>query len=114
MNRAAVYFRDRLAGELKKLATGDYRYLYCPNYLAQPNAKPVSLTLPLQSKPFRSDHLFPFFYGLLAEGSAKDLQCHSLKIDSNDAFTRLLKTGHSDTIGAVTVRELLEEAPAKS
>jgi serine/threonine-protein kinase HipA len=50
--------------------------------------------------------LFPFFYGLLAEGENKDMQCRILKIDENDSFTRLLKTASEDTIGGVIVKEI--------
>jgi HipA-like protein len=49
--------------------------------------------------------LFPYFFGLLAEGIQKDTQCRMLKLDENDHFGRLIKTAHSDTIGDVTVVE---------
>ena len=102
----AVYVRDRPAGELEKLETGGFLFRYHPSYLVEPGARAVSLTLPLRADPYRADQLFPFFYGLLAEGAAKDLQCRTFKIDPDDAFTRLIKTGHSDKIGAVTVHEI--------
>ena len=60
-------------------------------------------------KEFYSDILFPFFYGLLAEGEEKVLQCRTLKIDENDHFTRLLKTADENTIGAITVRGIEDE-----
>jgi HipA-like protein len=78
-------------------------------YLAASEARPISLTLPLRPEPYLALDLFPFFYGLLSEGSAKDLQCRALKIDPDDAFNRLIKTLHSDTIGSVTVREIVED-----
>ena len=77
-------------------------------YLAGPSARAVSLTLPLRQKPFESPHLFPFFSGLLAEGSLKEMQCRLLKIDPADEYTRLLKTAGGDVIGAVTVEESQE------
>jgi len=51
-----------------------------------------------------------FFYGMLAEGINKDIQCRLLKIDEEDDFTRLIKTAGEDTIGAITVKELTEES----
>lgn len=51
----------------------------------------------------RSNVLFPFFYGLLAEGVQKRLQCRGLKIDENDHFTRLAETCRQGVIGAAYV-----------
>jgi len=108
MSRAQVYIRGRETGELGRLDDGTYRFAYASAYLASADACPISLTLPLRPEPYLATELFPFFHGLLSEGSAKDLQCRALKIDPDDAFTRLIKTSHSDTIGAVTVREIIE------
>ncbi len=108
MSRARVYMRGRETGELERLDDGSYRFAYASAYLASADACPISLTLPLRPEPYLADDLFAFFHGLLSEGSAKDHQCRALKIDPDDAFTRLIKTSHSDTIGAVTVREIIE------
>ena len=51
-----------------------------------------SATLPKRKEEYRSKELFPFFYGLLAEGKQKERQCRELCIDENDHFTRLLET----------------------
>lgn len=48
--------------------------------------------------------LFPFFYGLLAEGAQKRMQCRTMWIDENDHFTRLAETCREGAIGAVYVR----------
>lgn len=95
---------DRVAGRLEKTATG-FRFTYDPAYLADPESRPVSATLPKRIEPYSSTTLFPFFFGLLAEGSLKDVQCRTLKLDENDHFGRLLKTAAVDTIGDVTVVE---------
>ena len=108
MSRAQVYMRGRETGELERLNDGTYCYAYASAYLASADACPISLTLPLRPEPYLAAELFPFLHGLLSEGSAKDLQCRALKIDPADAFTRLIKTSHSDTIGAVTEREIIE------
>lgn len=99
-----VYCRGVLAGRIRQEPEG-YSFAYDPQYLSSAGAKPVSLTLPKQAEPLRSKVLFPFFYGLLAEGILKETQCRKLRIDENDHFGRLLKTVHSDTIGNVTVVE---------
>lgn len=106
--QARVLQNGRMAGILKQLSEGGYRFVYDPVYLTAPSARAVSLTLPLRREPFASSELFPFFAGLLAEGNLKDMQCRLYKIDSDDDFTRLLKTTRDDVIGAVTVEELPE------
>ncbi len=102
MRSGIVKFENRVAGRLLEEAEG-YRFSYDEAYLQDPETPPVSLTLPKQREPQRSETLFPFFYGLLAEGRLKEEQCHQLKLDEDDAFGRLLLTAGSDTIGAVTV-----------
>lgn len=71
-----------------------------------PTTSAVSVTLPKRPTPHVSPVLFPFFFGLLAEGSTKALQCREFRLDENDHFGRLIKTAHSDVIGTVTVEEV--------
>lgn len=105
MRRAKVYCRGTLAGLLERTADG-YRFQYLPEYLHDPRAPAISLTLPKRPAPFESPVLFPYFFGLLAEGDAKTVQCRLLHIDEDDHFTRLLRTCTVETIGAVTVEEV--------
>lgn len=109
MSRSGKIYRCcMLAGHIEELSDGSYRFTYDTGYLASAEPKPVSLTLPLQVEPFVSPTLFPFFYGLLAEGNLKAMQCQKLKLDENDHFGRLLKTADCDTIGDITVVEVKE------
>ncbi len=107
MRRANVYCRGVLAGVLCKYQVDRYRFQYIPEYLSSPKCPAISLSFPKQAAPFESPVLFPFFFGLLAEGEDKALQCRVLKIDENDLFTRLLKTCEAETIGGVTVKEVV-------
>ena len=100
-----MYCRGILAGSLEKHATG-YAFRYAPEYLADPTTPAISLTLPKREAAYEAPVLFPFFFGLLAEGEQKALQCRLLKMDENDHFTRLLKTCRVETIGGVTVEEV--------
>ncbi|MCC5848494.1 MAG: HipA N-terminal domain-containing protein [Verrucomicrobia bacterium] len=102
MRSGTVKMLGREAGHLEETA-GGYCFTYFDQYLADPMAPPVSLTLPKRLAPYQSETLFPFFAGLLAEGSLKTEQCRRLGIDEEDAFGRLLLTAGNDTIGAVTV-----------
>ncbi len=101
---AAVHFNGLLAGYLIQSNVG-YLFLYDQQYL-QSDKPSISFSLPKSQQKFQSDTLFPFFSGLLAEGANKEIQCKAWRIDENDDFGRLLKTATSDTIGAITVREI--------
>jgi len=107
MAKAAIYNNDTLAGILEKKAPDDYRFIYDDAYLANPALPAISLTLPKSKKRYVNPVLFSLFAGLLAEGINKDIQCRLLKIDENDDFTRLLKTAGNDSIGAITVKEII-------
>jgi HipA-like protein len=106
MRRANVYCREVLAGVLSKDDASGYYFQYAPEYLANSGRPPISLSLPKQPATFQSPILFPYFFGLLAEGDDKALQCRMLKIDEEDHFTRLLKTCATETIGGVKVKEI--------
>lgn len=104
--KGEVFYNNTLAGVLE-YRSGEYVFTYNAAYLADSSLPPVSLSFPKKKSTYRSSTLFPFFYGLLAEGNEKMLQCRTLKIDENDHFARLLKTAGKTTIGAITVREVL-------
>ena len=103
MNQGTVYYRDVKAGTLAHGADG-YTFRYDPIYLADSRLPDISATLPKCKPEYRSEVLFPFFYGLLAEGRQKDRQCRELHIDEHDHFTRLLATSAYGAIGAVYVK----------
>ena len=107
MPSGIVYFNNIKAGIIDK-KNDEYIFTYDNEYFNDNALPSISLTLKKRKEPFRSNIMFPFFFGLLAEGTIKDIQCRILKIDENDHFTRLLKTAGSDTIGPVTVREVHE------
>ncbi|MBD2723742.1 HipA N-terminal domain-containing protein [Hymenobacter sp. BT189] len=82
-----------------------YRFRYDDAYLATAGP-PISLSLPTTRQEYVSNYLFPFFSGLLAEGTNKSMQIRLLHLEEGDEFTRLLETAESQTIGAITVRKL--------
>jgi len=104
MKKGTVYFRDMVAGTLEKTDVGEYVFRYEPAYFSNPLCPPVSLTLPKTQMEYRANYLFPFFFGLLAEGPQKERQCRELHIDENDDFTRLLETSAYGAVGAVYVK----------
>jgi serine/threonine-protein kinase HipA len=106
MRKAEVYRNGVLAGILTETDNSTYVFKYNEAYFND-NAKPgISLTLPKKQLEFTSDHLFPFFYNMLSEGTNREVQSKQLKIDENDFFGLLLATAQFDTIGAITVKQV--------
>lgn len=101
MKTAEIYYKDCFAGILKETDEG-YEFRYSSGYLASGGAKPVSLTLPLQSEAFRSPVLFPFFDGLIPEGWLLDVALRNTDISILDRMSLLLLCCR-DCIGAVSV-----------
>ena len=110
MAKAGVYNNGILAGNLEKRDSSTYVFTYVDEYFANPDMPAISLSFPKIQKQYEAKELFPFFYGMLAEGINKEIQCRLLKIDEEDDFTRLIKTAGEDTIGAITVKELTDES----
>lgn len=106
MRRAKIYHQSRMAGVLSEEDTG-YRFVYDNDYLRQPDAIPVSLTMPLSQKEFESNVLFPFFDGLIPEGWLLDISVQNWKLDPRDRMG-LLMTCCRDCIGAVSVEPFEE------
>ena len=104
--RAYVLNNGELAGLLEKTDESTYRFQYLPEYVSNQDGSAISLSFPKTDRVYESDALFPFFFGLLSEGVNRQTQCRLLKIDENDHFSLLLKTATSDTIGAITLKEI--------
>lgn len=104
---AAVYYNNILAGYLVSANNG-YTFSYDEKYLSDTEMPAISLSFPKSTKEFHSKVFFPFFFGLLAEGDQKLIQCRKLGIDEDDYFTRFLRTAQN-TIGAVSVMEATNE-----
>ena len=102
MKVGKVYCCDTFAGTLTQDSEG-FVFRYDDAYFANPSLPDVSATLPKTQVEYRSKVLFPFFFGLLAEGVQKERQCRELKIDERDHFTRLMETSAYGAIGAVRV-----------
>jgi HipA-like protein len=104
--KAKVFFQHHFAGILEKSSSG-YFFQYDEDYIKDPASKSISLSFPKNKREFHSKQLFPFFHGLLTEGFATKIQSRKLKIDEKDYFTRLIKTANFDTIGCVTIKEMI-------
>ena len=81
---------------------GNIVFTYLSEWLSQPDAMPVSLTLPLRAEPYVSQGLHPFFENLLPEGWLLGVTTKKLKISKDDPFGLLLATCQ-DCVGAVEI-----------
>jgi serine/threonine-protein kinase HipA len=103
-----VYFGDTHAGVISETDEG-YEFAYTATYLNIPDARPVSLTLPLSAHTYHSKVLFPFFDGLIPEGWLLDIAVAHWKVSPNDRF-QLLLASCADAIGAVSIIPVTEKS----
>jgi len=99
-----VYKRGRLAARLVRETAG-VRFEYDDDYLADPSAPSVAITLPRDEAPVvtgSAGAVPPFFAGLLPEGRRLGALRRSVKTSADDDLTLLLAVG-SDTVGDVQV-----------
>lgn len=101
MRQAAIYRKGVHAGTLTEDG-GDYRFRYDEAYLAREDARPISLTLPLQTETVVSPVLFPFFDGLIPEGWLLDVALRNTDISILDRMSLLLLCC-KECIGSVSV-----------
>lgn len=104
MRQCKVLVNGNEAGILREDDNGIYTFSYNDGY----NGRAVCLAMPVKGKTYSSDHLFPFFFNMLSEGTNRKIQSQLLHIDENDDFGIMLATAHSDTLGAVTIKKINE------
>ena len=108
MKTALIEYKGKPAGVLTETDEG-YEFLYNKDYLADTDARPVSLTLALSAKTYKSTFLFPFFDGLIPEGWLLDVALRNTDISELDRFALLLLCC-KDCIGAVSVIPIKEDS----
>lgn len=107
MGRAVkVYIKGKYAGILEETDDGHYSFRYDDDYYNDPDAPPVSLTMPKDKQLYLSSFLFPVFFNMTSEGDNRIIQARTLRIDEKDDFGILAATAHTDTIGAITIEAI--------
>jgi serine/threonine-protein kinase HipA len=101
---ASVLVDSQPAGVLCETDEG-YTFTYDDLYLSQPEAKPISLTMPLSAKQYTSKTMFPFFDGLIPEGWLLSHAITTWKLDPRDRMG-LLCSVCRDCIGDVSIEAL--------
>ena len=95
LRRGAVRLDGRLVAHIEETAAG-VRFTYVPD------ARPVSLTLPVRSQAYEWDRLHPFFENLLPEGWLLDIALGHLQLPESDTIGLMLATC-GDCVGAVEI-----------
>lgn len=108
MRKAAIYYKDRLAGTLTETYGGQYVFQYDGAYVTDYPEGFLTFTMPVRSRPFTGNRLFPFFDGLIPEGWLLDIAAKNGKINPNDRMGLLLACCKS-CIGAVGVQPVTAE-----
>jgi serine/threonine-protein kinase HipA len=65
------------AGILQETDDRQYIFTYKDGY----TGAPVCIAMPVRTEPYRSDHLFPYFFNMLSEGANRQTQSMLLHID---------------------------------
>ncbi|HVY53167.1 MAG TPA: type II toxin-antitoxin system HipA family toxin [Gammaproteobacteria bacterium] len=98
--RLKILMNGWLVGHLEK-NVGSYRFSYDEDWLNLPESRPISLSLPLSSKPFANDIVYNFFDNLLPDNPAvRALIQTKFHLPINQPFEILSAIG-KDCIGAL-------------
>ena len=108
MRKAAIYYKDYLAGTLTETDEGEYHFQYDENFITEHPKESISLTMPVRLKKSTEKRLFPFFEGLIPEGWLLDIASKNWKINPNDRMGLLLACCQN-CIGAVSVQPIPNE-----
>ena len=111
-----VWQSGRLAGTLDMRAGEPfYGFTYAEDFLACPDVRALSLSLPLREERFSGVEALPFFEGLLPEGGIRDTLARQLHVSPNSP-AQLLRALGRDCAGDVVVIDEEEsfEPPAEA
>lgn len=108
MRKAAIYYKDLLAGILTETDEGEYVFQYEEKHIKEHPKQFLTFTMPVTPKPYSDKRLFPFFEGLIPEGWLLDIASKNWKINQNDRMGLLLACCNN-CIGAVSVQPISQE-----
>lgn len=100
MRKAKVFVEENLAGTLIEDNDGQFIFTYNNDY----DGDSISLTLPLNSKPYKSNILFPFFDGLIPEGWILEKIVKNWKLNIKDRMELLINCC-IDCVGNVRIEK---------
>ena len=84
------------------LVQGRLSFRYSTEWLVQPQARALSVSLPVQTEPFNDQQTRPFFAGLLPEGQLRRLIARRIQVSAQNDYALLDQLG-GDCAGAVSL-----------
>jgi serine/threonine-protein kinase HipA len=96
-----VYLNNRSVGLLVQDDRGEMIYQYDTSWLADPEAIPLSQSLPLREEPFGRLECRGFFSGILPEGENREVIARNLGITAKNDVKMLEQIG-GECAGAIT------------
>ena len=96
-------------GEIEGDDSSRARFCYSKSYLEGPDPRPISIRLPLRSKPYSTEETRRFFEGLLPEGFTRRSVASYIHADAADYITILSSLG-KECLGAVLIEPQGEES----
>jgi len=97
-----VWWAGVQVGVLRIDEHGDLEFAYAEAWLADPGARPISISLPKQPAPFNRRQTRPFFAGVLPDESQRDTVAQVLGVSVANDF-RLLEQLGGDIAGALSL-----------
>jgi len=97
-----VYFGNQKAGQLIQQQNGQFSFCYDAAWLANPDALPLSLSLPLRAETFGEEFAHPFFANLLPESDLRQTIAKHLGVSVKNDFTLLEMIG-GECAGAISI-----------
>jgi serine/threonine-protein kinase HipA len=100
--KLSVYLHNSVAGQIWLDDTSRFSFQYDYSYIEDPDAIPLSLSLPLREEPYLNDTARPFFSNLLPEGEVRSLVAKIKQISEHNDF-KLLEAIGGECAGAVSI-----------
>lgn len=92
-HRLDVWLGGAKAGRLDRDEAGALGYSYDPDYLAGPDPRAISFSMPLREAAYADPVVRPFFSGLLPDEGARQRLAGALGISAGNAFGLLEAIG---------------------
>ena len=108
-----VYLRRNFVGQLIQDENGQLAFLYAGGWLNNPNAVPLSHSLPLRKEKFNRNECRGFFAGVLPDESKREIIAKNLGISARNDFAMLERIG-GECAGAVTFVPAGQKLPERN
>ena len=105
-----VYLHAHHVGQLIQNEHGDMVFSYAQNWLDNPQAMPLSHSLPLRTEQFGRNECRGFFAGILPEETKREIIARNLGISARNDFAMLEQIG-GECAGAITFIPTGEQLP---